>query len=202
MAGMGPTPKPAHQRQRRNATFAMTQLPAEGRKGRAPAWPLVSDVVMAARRESAERTASEIEEKLAHLEAEGKATEATETRLERAREKAAILTAQAKHQARLEAQLWRDVWKLPHAVQWDRLGWKRDVAQYVRHKVLAELGDIASAKEARQWSDRLGLSPQAMLRLRWEIVVDETAAKRQERTTAPSRRPAAPADAFAALRAV
>jgi hypothetical protein len=27
-------------------------------------------------------------------------------------------------------------------VQWERLGWTRDVAQYVRHKVIGELGDL------------------------------------------------------------
>jgi hypothetical protein len=202
MGGMGPVPKPAGQRQRRNATLAMTRLPAEGRKGRAPAWPFIADVVLATRRDLAAGVVAELQAKLERLELEGKPTDAAEVKLERAREKAAILTAQVKQQARLEAQLWRDVWKLPHAVQWDRLGWRRDVAQYVRHKVLAELGDIASAKEARQWSDRLGLSPQAMLRLRWEIAVDETAVKRDARAAAPRSRSAAPVDVFAALRAV
>ena len=41
--------------------------------------------------------------------------------------------------------------------------------QYVRLKILAECGDLEAGKEARQWSDRLGLNPLAMLRLRWEI---------------------------------
>ena len=36
----GPAPKADAQRRRRNATVAMTKLPAGGRKGRAPAWPL------------------------------------------------------------------------------------------------------------------------------------------------------------------
>ena len=36
----GPPPKPAGERRRRNATVAMTQLPAEGRIGAAPEWPL------------------------------------------------------------------------------------------------------------------------------------------------------------------
>lgn len=38
MAGYTP-PKPDGQRRRRNATVAMTQLPAGGRKGAAPPWP-------------------------------------------------------------------------------------------------------------------------------------------------------------------
>ncbi|MEK9810476.1 MAG: hypothetical protein VW362_08510 [Candidatus Nanopelagicales bacterium] len=40
MAGMGPPPKHPDQKRRRNARPALTQLPAEGRKGRAPKWPL------------------------------------------------------------------------------------------------------------------------------------------------------------------
>lgn len=39
MAGMGPPPNP--NRRRRNATPNTIKLPAEGRKGRAPKWPLV-----------------------------------------------------------------------------------------------------------------------------------------------------------------
>ncbi len=41
MAGMGPTPKGSDQRRRRNAPLANTTvLPAEGRPGTAPDWPL------------------------------------------------------------------------------------------------------------------------------------------------------------------
>lgn len=37
-----PPPKPDGQRRRRNAVVAMTQLPAGGRKGPAPKWPLLT----------------------------------------------------------------------------------------------------------------------------------------------------------------
>ena len=33
--------------------------------------------------------------------------------------------------------------------------------------------DLDHAKEARQWSDRLGLNPSAMLRNRWRIAPDQ-----------------------------
>src|SRR3546814_2640419 len=36
----GPPPKPEHLRRRRNASTQVTQLPAEGRQGSSPAWPL------------------------------------------------------------------------------------------------------------------------------------------------------------------
>lgn len=206
MAGIGPPPKPANQRARRNVTPGTVLLPAEGRKGRTPAWPLIPDVVMATRRDLAAKAVLALEYKLAELEDEGKQTGPTEVKLERAVERLAILNAQLAEQKALEVQLWRQLWRLPQAVAWERLHWLRDVAQYVRHKVLGELGDLDAAKEARQWSDRLGLSPMAMLRLRWQIVQDETAARRQTRTDQPATpaRAAPPpaADGFAALRAV
>ncbi len=40
MPGMGPPPKHPSQRRRTNATIALTQLPAEGRHGHPPDWPL------------------------------------------------------------------------------------------------------------------------------------------------------------------
>lgn len=40
MAGMGPPPKHPSQRRRTNATLGLTYLPAEGRKGETPPWPL------------------------------------------------------------------------------------------------------------------------------------------------------------------
>lgn len=41
MAGTGPAPKPVEQRRRRNAPIANTvKLPAEGRSGEPPTWPL------------------------------------------------------------------------------------------------------------------------------------------------------------------
>jgi hypothetical protein len=42
MPGMGPAPKHPSQRRRTNPTVAQTQLPAEGRAGATPDWPLGS----------------------------------------------------------------------------------------------------------------------------------------------------------------
>lgn len=183
MAGMGPPPKPADQRRRRNATVAMTELPAEGRTGETPEWPLIPDVVMTARRDLAQAKVDELEYDAAEAQESGKPVGPIERRLDIAREKLMILERQLAEQKRLEAELWNSLWGLPQAVQWERLGWLRDVAQYVRHKVMAELGDLDSAKEARQWSDRLGLTPLAMLRLRWAVVADEVAERRTTKAT-------------------
>lgn len=187
MAGMGPPPKADDQRRRRNATVAMTQLPAEGRGNkRAPNWPLIPDVVLTARRELAATKVERLEYDLQELQEANLPVMAVERRLDTARETLAITEAQLREQRKLEAALWKDLWRLPQAVQWERLGWMRDVAQYVRHKTLGELGDLDHAKEARQWSDRLGLTPMSMLRLRWVVASDDVAAKRTERAAAKS----------------
>ncbi|MFC6885302.1 MULTISPECIES: hypothetical protein [Actinomadura] len=169
MAGMGPAPKPADQRARRNASVAMTRLPADGRSGRTPSWPLLPDVATRVRAELAAAKATELRAELEARLAEDKPVGSLRRRLEQAVEQREICAARLAEQRRIEAAVWRQLWKTPQAVAWERLGWTRDVAQYVRHKVLAELGELDAAKEARQWSDRLGLNPLAMLRLRWEV---------------------------------
>ncbi|MFE2164878.1 hypothetical protein ACFXB3_07360 [Streptomyces sp. NPDC059447] len=82
-----------------------------------------------------------------------------------------------------EAQLWESLWETPQAVMWERTHAVLTVARFVRFSVLAEAGNVKAATEARQLEDRLGLNPQAMLRLRWEVAADEVADQRQERTS-------------------
>jgi hypothetical protein len=77
-----------------------------------------------------------------------------------------------------ESVLWASIWVTPQAAAWERLGWTLEVALYVRLMVLAEAGDVKAAAELRQWSDRLGLNPAAMLRNRWRVAADQVAAKR------------------------
>lgn len=183
MGGMGPAPKPDGARRRRNATVAMTPLPPEGRKGRAPAWPLLDDVVLTARRDQALRKADEAELALLEPDLKGRAKVAAEKKADAWRENALILTKQLEAQQQLEEELWRDLWKTPQAVMWQQMKWTREVAQYVRFKARAEAGDLDSAKESRQLADRLGLTPLAMLRLRWKIAEPE-----ESRAAQPARR--------------
>lgn len=139
MAGMGPPPKNPAQRVRRN-TPKLTQLPAEGRTGRAPKWPFADSTPA-------------------------------------------------------ERKLWGELWRTPQAVMWERTHAHREVAGYVRWSLLSETGDIRAAPEARQLSDRLGLTPLALRRLEWEIVTDELAEKRTtpKRLSAAERLAAVPA---------
>lgn len=184
MAGMGPAPKNPGQRRRRNATVAMTQLPAEGRTGRPPKFPLPEDMVTAAKL----RVAREQAEDLAEAQACGKPID--EWKLIRLQEKVALYEHVVAIQRKTELALWRELWKLPQAVAWERTGYTREVAKYVRLTVLAESGDLNAGKEARQWSDRLGLNDLALLRLRWEVARDEVAQQRQN--NAPAGPPARP----------
>lgn len=73
---------------------------------------------------------------------------------------------------------------------WERLGWHRAVARYVRRLVESEKRGASSALcgEVRQLEDRLGLSPMAMLRLGWEIAEDEVGDARDEERSEPSSR--------------
>ena len=123
MPGMGKPPSENARHQNPTLGSTAMKLPASGRKGTPPKWPLP-----------------------------GKAS---------ANESAA----------------WKQVWTTPQAVAWERLGWVRPVARYVRCLVQAEEVGAPAALlgEVRQMEDRLGLSPMALLRLRWAVVADELA---------------------------
>jgi hypothetical protein len=197
MLGGGPPPKPAHQRARRNATFAMTSLPAEGRQGPPPPWPIGPDSGLAVDERLARDDIARLQRQIRDTE-DGRVARKYKGALDGARERLAKIRFQVVAQELREAEVWAEVWATPQAVQWERMLYTREVAKYVRYTVLGELGDLDAAKEARQFSDRLGLNPMALLRLRWQIVEDEVAAKRAEHTATP----AAAGDPFAALRAV
>jgi hypothetical protein len=164
-------------------------LPSSGYDGPIPRWPLLPDIGLRAKKSVAEAKVSRLEWELA--DATGDKRASVERRLEQAQEQVAVLSFQVAEQEKREKGLWREAWRSPQAHAWaQRVGWTRDVAQYVRHKVLAELGSMEDAKEARQWSDRLGLNPAAMLRNRWRLAPDQVTPRRAEK---PAPAPAAPA---------
>jgi hypothetical protein len=90
-----------------------------------------------------------------------------------------------------EPETWGALWATPQAVQWERMGWTRVVARYAH---LVEITEVSKASalifgEVRQMEDRLGLSPMAMLRLRWEVdELDEVADSRPAVSSGPKRR--------------
>lgn len=89
--------------------------------------------------------------------------------------------------AEVELSLWRELWRLPVAVIWDQQHCGREVAQYVIWKVQAEGGAIEPAKEARQLGDRLGLTPMALYRMRYEVATDEVAERKADQPTTARR---------------
>lgn len=140
-------------------------LPAAGRKGRTPKWPLPENLTLQVALEMAQQTIERLQDK-EKLEA------AEKRKLNAALEQVVYLPRKMELAGEAELELWADLWKSPQAVAWERIGCEREVAQYCRWKVLAEQGDLDASKEARQLSDRIGLSPMSMLRLQWEIVDD------------------------------
>lgn len=145
----GPAPKAEGQRRRRNAAPTTLKLPAEGRSGNVPTWPLL-----------------------------GRAP-----------------------------RMWAELWSLPQAAAWERLRMHRLVAKYVQDNLdVAALRTsmVRSGEPPAQYAslksrvDRLeaelGLTPQGLLRNRWEIVADEVGEKRDEKPAAAP--PAAPRRRF------
>ena len=114
---------------RKNARVGPVQLPAEGRRGRPPAWPLPG-------------------------------SPSTD-----------------------EKRAWAELWATPQAVAWEKLGWTRTIGRYCRILVEAEMPNARREvrSSATEFEDRLGLTPKAMRLMLWQIVEDETAARRQER---------------------
>lgn len=186
----GPPPDPnALRRDRPSDKNGWITLPAGGYDGPIPDWPLLEDVALLARRDVALDVAQRITDELADADP-GRARAALQKKLETANQTIALLDKRIDAQREQESSVWGQAWRTPQAAAWAANNWTRDVAQYVRHKVLGELGSLDDAKEARQWSDRLGLNPAAMLRNRWKISADEVAAKRATPPPAAGRQSA------------
>lgn len=88
-----------------------------------------------------------------------------------------------------ETQRWRDLWALPQAVMWERIGCVPTVARYCRIVLEAEQPGARrdAITEARQLETELGLTPKAMASLKWTVVADELAARRVEQADRPAR---------------
>lgn len=189
----GPPPDPnALRRDRPSDAAGWTILPAEGRRkangaaAGAPRWPLLPDIGLRAKLAVAEGQAEAIAQLIESYLLEERDTENLERRHERIAERIEVLRFQVAEQDDREKALWREIWAYPQALIWERDRQTRAVAMYVRHQVLGELGDLDQAKEARQWSDRLGVNPAAMARNRWRIASDEVGARRSgQRGAAP-----------------
>lgn len=162
------------------------KLPAEGRQGAAPDWPLRPDVALQARLDVLRGEQADLEQALDGMEP-GKEANRLRYRLGQNVEKVALTEAIIRNADELERELWAELWATPQAVAWERLRWTREVAQYARWKAKAELGDLDASRESRMLGDRLGLTPRSLQDLRWEIVEDEVTQQREKTTSARGR---------------
>ena len=175
----GPAPKHPSVRSRRNdPSKGFTLLPVEGRGSAVvPEWPLQPDPALLAQVGTLATTIDEVEVELGECD-DRRSRGRLQRKLDIARERHAVATIKLELTEKGERDLWDSLWCLPQAVMWETSHAHREVAQYVRWKIRAEQGEIEAAREARMWSDRLGLNPLALLRLRVEIENAEAAAER------------------------
>lgn len=199
----GPAPKDPSTRGRRNdPRKGFTVLPAGGRVGAIPVWPLRPFPFMVAQLETSRDRVAEIQVLLESAE-DGR----TRGRLRRDLSKnellVATLTIQLEQATDAEVELWSELWATPQAVVWEESHAGREVAQYVRWKIQAEQGDLKAASEARQLSDRLGLNPLALSRLHLEIErLHEAEDKTQVRRSRSQSKPKSSGDPRGTLRAL
>lgn len=182
-----PGPPPDANAIRRNKRVGLTELPAEGRKGRTPKWPLPKDPKRQAQVDMLEEVIADLEDR----DLDEGLTRTERTKLSRTRERLRIAIATMQAIQETEGAIWRELWHTPQAVMWEKLGWTRDVAIYARLAAARDIGDMEAGKEARAWSDRLGLNPKALRALMWTIVEDQVTEQKNARradATAQKRR--------------
>jgi hypothetical protein len=78
-----------------------------------------------------------------------------------------------------DRQNWKQLWRLPQAAAWESAQHHEFVARLViLRRLFREEPTAPVSAEMRQLEDRLGLNPKAMMQLRWRIVADEVADRR------------------------
>lgn len=187
----GPAPKAGRVR-RNDPKKDFRVLSAAGPDAPVPAWPLQPDVVLASELSYLRDLIGSLEERAAE-ETDGRRRGKINRDLAKAELRATTVDTIISTSTDAEVALWEQLWQTPQAVMWREAHAEREVAQYVRWSIRAESGDLKAAGEARQRSDRLGLNPLALLRLRAEIERVDEAEDRGE-----SRRRATPAKKSAA----
>ena len=171
----GPAPKHPSRRARRNDAKAdFTTLKADA-KVETPPWPLLPDPETTATIELLDDRVANMNGELADCE-DGRTKARLRKQINEAEMQVAILRAKQEQAADLEVALWELLWSSPQAALWDAsVAFERTLAIFVRYQIRGEQGHLASATEARQISDRLGLSPMALQKLRAEIENAEAA---------------------------
>lgn len=202
-----PGPPPLHPsvRSRRNRSAAFRIV--AGITGDPPEWPLAADLALAAQVDVLTKRIAGLQEESAAA-TDGRTRARINREINRLEPQLGQLCRMVELQQSAEKELWSELWSMPQAVLWQEARAFREVAGYTRWKIRAEHGDLKASVEARMLSDRLGLNPLALLRLRAEIErVDEAerqGTQRRAAKKAPAKKPAAkkPADPRGFLSAV
>lgn len=200
----GPAQKhPSTRARRNNPKAGFRALDVKGRTGPAPAWPLQPDVKLTSQIEQCQDQIIKLQVDLENA-TDGRVKGRLRRSLNKAELTVASLTLQVDQARDAEVDLWDELWAMPVAVIWEESRAAREVAQYVRWKIRGEQGDLDAAKEARMLSDRLGLNPLALLRLRAEVERVEGAEDqgRRRRAAAKPARPGKGDDPRQGLRVV
>ena len=186
----GPAPKhPSARARRNNPKAGFTSLPAKGRTGKAPAWPLPPDVKATATLDLAMDKITSLTAELESAE-DGRTKGRLRRQLAQAEQTAAILKLQIEQQADLEMDLWKGLWATPQATLWETsTAFERMLAQFVRWNVKGEQGDLDAAREARLQRKDFGLTPMDLLKARAEIErVGEAEDKGQRRRATAAKK--------------
>ena len=138
--------------------FNPMQLPAAGRKGHAPAFPLPKIVRF-----------------ITQLGESGKGVKLPDTGM-------------SDQFRKRELELWRALWKTPQAVAWEREPYRLPtIAKYCRIMASTEIEPDASAallSRERELRQECGLSPDGLKANGWAIAPDQLAEKRAEKKVA------------------
>lgn len=156
------------------------RLLSADQQGAVPPWPLPPDVARTAELESLRDKVAGLQVAIAG-ESDGRKKGRLTRQLNQVELAVAKLELELEQAGDAEQALWAEVWTYPQAVMWAESKSDRSVALYVRTQIRAESGDLKAATEARQWSDRLGLTSLSLLRLRAEVERVEEAEQRGTR---------------------
>lgn len=181
---------PSVRARRNNPKAGFTSLPAAGREGDVPSWPLPPDTRATAILDLAEDRLASLTAELEQAE-DGRTKGRLRRSLDKQEQSTSILRLQVEQQHDLETEMWAMLWSTPQAKMWeDSAAFVRALAQFVRWNVKGEQGDLESAKEARIRGKEFGLTPLTLMGLKAEI---ERAAEAEDK--GERRRTSRPAQA-------
>lgn len=137
--------------------FKLTALPAEGYEGSAPEFPLPARAVYR----------WETEDKRRYQVLDSDATELVADR---------------------EQQLWEWAWSTPQACAWSMPSesWRlMTIAHWVRTAVLCESSEATAADKGslHRFADQIGMTPAGLKENGWKVAPDETAQRRESRSS-------------------